>query len=122
MKAEKSLIQDLFSYLIFSMIIMFMLSAVILFINIADNDHYSKYTRDVLERHGSCSSQAKSEIANYSKTRFNDRYELRSCTQKGSGFGSTINFQIKGKFSLIFIDTPFNLGFGGTSTVLKRTY
>lgn len=122
MKAEKSLIQDLFSYLIFSMIILFMLSTVILFINVADNDHYSKYTTDVLERYGSCSNQAKSEIANYSNTRFNGRYVLKSCNQVGSGFGSTINFQIQGKFSLLFIDTPLRLGFGGTSTVLKRTY
>ena len=122
MNSEKGLIQDLLSYAIFSLILLFMLSTAILFVNISDNDHFAKYTTDVYERYGSCSSKAKDEVLLYSKNKFNGRYQLRSCKQNGSGFGSTINFEIEGKFSLLFIDTPFKLGLGGTSTVLKRTY
>ena len=122
MKAEKGLIQDIFSYLIFGFILVFMLSAIVLFSNISDNTHYSKYSANVFERYGMCSAEALSELETYSLERFNGRYDVESCNQTGTGYGSVINFRVKGKFNLLFIDTPFNLHFGGTSTINKRTY
>ena len=122
MNAEKGFIQDMMSYLIFGIILIFMLSSVVLFSNLSDNDHFSKYSSDVFERFGNCNTQAMNEISLYSDTRYNGRYKITSCKVEGSGFGSVIKYQATGKFSLVFIDTPFNLRFGGTSTVVKRTY
>ncbi|MDV7678458.1 MULTISPECIES: hypothetical protein [Erysipelothrix] len=122
MYAEKGIIQDMISFMFYAILILFILSIAILFKNIGDNDHFSKHTSNILSRYGECSVQAKEEIQAYSNVNFGGRYVLTECSSNGIKFGSLISFKAEGDFSLMFIELPFKLRFGGTATVMKRTY
>ena len=122
MNAEKDYIQDMISYTIYAFLILFLLSMVILFKNIGDNDHFSKHTSNVLSRYGVCSPEALRAIDDYNNSSYNGRYKVYECVSTGKTFGSAINYKVEGDFSLLFIDTPFKLRFGGSTPVIKRAY
>lgn len=97
------------SQIIFMLIVYFLLALVIFGAQSIQTTDFKNYVDGQLESHGGLTAEASASIEDYSKKHYGGRYSVVSSSTSKKTYGETIEYEIRGKLKIFFMDMPDQL-------------
>ncbi|MFA1782401.1 hypothetical protein ACDX77_19190 [Bacillus velezensis] len=97
------------SQIIFMFIMYFLVALTIFGAQSIQTTDFKNYVDGQLESHGGLTANASANIEKYSKTHYEGRYSVVSNSASKKPYGETIEYEIRGKIKIFFMDLPDQL-------------